>query len=38
MTTPRIYKTEAIVLRQRKLGEADNIVTFFTPTYGKLDA
>jgi DNA repair protein RecO (recombination protein O) len=38
MTTPRIYKTEAIILRQRKLGEAGKIVTLYTPNYGKLDA
>ena len=38
MTVPRLYKTEAIVLRQRKLGEADRILTLFTPAYGKLDA
>ncbi len=38
MAAPRLYKTEAIVLRQRKLGEADRILTLFTPTYGKLDA
>ena len=38
MTTPRIYKTEAIVLRQRKLGEAGKIVTLYTPNYGKVDA
>src|SRR3972149_5664597 len=38
MTTPRLYKTEAIVLRQRKLGEADRILTLHTPAYGKLDA
>jgi DNA repair protein RecO (recombination protein O) len=38
VTTPRLYKTEAIVLRQRKLGEADRILTLFTPAYGKLDA
>jgi DNA repair protein RecO (recombination protein O) len=35
---PRLYKTEAIVLRQRKFGEADRILTLFAPTYGKLDA
>jgi len=35
---PRLYKTEAIVLRQRRLGEADRILTLATPTYGKLDA
>ncbi|MBI1885202.1 MAG: DNA repair protein RecO [Chloroflexi bacterium] len=38
MTLPRLFKTEAIVLRQRKLGEADRILTLYTPTYGKLDA
>src|SRR4030042_4626425 len=38
MPPPRVYKTEAIVLRQRKLGEADKIVTLFTPNYGKLEA
>jgi DNA repair protein RecO (recombination protein O) len=38
MPPPRVYKTEAIVLRQRKLGEADKIITLYTPNYGKLDA
>ena len=38
VATPRLYKTEAIVLRQRKLGEADRIVTLYTPNYGKLEA
>ena len=38
MPMPRLYKTEAIVLRQRKLGEADKIVTLYTPNYGKLEA
>jgi len=38
MATPRLYKTEAIVLRQRRLGEADRILTLFTPGYGKMDA
>jgi DNA repair protein RecO (recombination protein O) len=35
---PRVYKTQAIVLRQRKLGEADKIVTLFSANLGKLDA
>jgi DNA repair protein RecO (recombination protein O) len=35
---PRVYKTDAIVLRQRKLGEADKIVTLFTAHGGKVDA
>ena len=38
MAPPRLYKTEAIVLRQRKLGEADRILTLHTPAHGKLDA
>jgi DNA repair protein RecO (recombination protein O) len=33
----RLYKTEAIVLRQRRLAEADRILTIYTPTLGKLD-
>lgn len=35
---PRVYKTPAIVLRQRKLGDADKIITLYTANYGKLDA
>ncbi len=35
---PRDYKTPGIVLRQRKLGDADKIVTLYTASYGKLDA
>jgi DNA repair protein RecO (recombination protein O) len=35
---PRVYKTVAIVLRHRKLGEADKILTLFTANFGKLDA
>ena len=38
MPPPRVYKTAAIVLRHRKLGEADKILTLFTANYGKLDA
>ncbi len=38
MPRPRVYKTQAIVLRQRKLGEADKIVTLYSPHYGKIDA
>ena len=38
MPPPRVYKTEAIVLRQRKLGEADKIITLYTPNFGKLEA
>src|SRR3990172_10493241 len=35
---PRVYKTPAIVLRQRRLGDADKIITLYTASYGKLDA
>lgn len=38
MDTPKVYKTEAIVLRSLRLGEADKIITFFTPYLGKLRA
>lgn len=34
----RLYKTEAIILRARKMGEADRILTLFTPTIGKIEA
>ena len=36
MPEPRDYKTEAIVIRKTKLGEADTILTFFTPHLGKI--
>ncbi len=35
---PRVYTTEAIVLKRLNLGEADRIVTLYTPTAGKLRA
>jgi DNA repair protein RecO (recombination protein O) len=35
---PRVYKTPAIVLRQRKLGDADKIVTLYSANFGKIDA
>lgn len=34
---PRVTKTEAIVLRYRRLGEADRIVSLLTPHRGKID-
>ncbi len=37
MPQPRVYKTPAIVLRQRKLGDADKIVTLYSANYGKVD-
>lgn len=36
MPRPRNYKTEAVVLRQMSLGEADRILTLYTPDMGKL--
>jgi DNA repair protein RecO (recombination protein O) len=38
MPRPRVYKTQAIVLRQRKLGEADKIVTLYCAHLGRVDA
>ena len=37
MAAPRLYKTEAIILRQRRLGEADRMLTVYTLAYGKMD-
>lgn len=34
---PRVTRTAAIVLRHRRLGEADRIVTLLTPARGKVD-
>ena len=36
MSRPRVYKTEAIVLKHTNLGEADRILTLYTPNFGKL--
>jgi DNA repair protein RecO (recombination protein O) len=36
MSDPREYKTEVIVIKKTKLGEADTILTFFTPRLGKI--
>ncbi len=38
MTKPRNYKTEAIIIKKTKLGEADRILTFYTPNLGKIQA
>jgi len=38
MTRPRTYRTEALVLRQAPLGEADLLVTLLAPEQGKLRA
>ncbi len=34
----RVYKTEAIVLKRTNLGEADKILTLYTPNLGKIRA
>jgi DNA repair protein RecO (recombination protein O) len=36
MSDPREYQTEAIVIKKTKLGEADTVLTFFTPHLGKI--
>ena len=38
MTKPRNYQTEAIIIKKTKLGEADRILTFYTPHLGKIQA
>lgn len=36
MSNDRLYRTEAIVLRRHSIGEADRVLTLFTPNHGKL--
>ena len=38
MSEPRDFKTEAIVIKKTKLGEADRILTLYTPHLGKIQA
>jgi len=38
MTKPRSYQTEAIIIKKTKLGEADRILTLYTPRMGKIQA
>ena len=38
MAQPRVYRTEAIVLRQRPLAEADKVCVLFTPLHGRIEA
>ncbi len=38
MAPPRVYHADAIILRRTDLGEADRIVTLYTPQIGKLRA
>ncbi|MFC2068549.1 DNA repair protein RecO [Chloroflexota bacterium] len=36
MTKPRTFQTEAIIIKKVKLGEADRILTLYTPGWGKI--
>jgi DNA repair protein RecO (recombination protein O) len=36
MPKPRTYQTEAIIIKKTKLGEADTILTLYTPHLGKI--
>ncbi|MFC1991947.1 DNA repair protein RecO [Chloroflexota bacterium] len=36
MSKPRNYQTEAIIIKKTRLGEADSILTFYTPNLGKI--
>jgi DNA repair protein RecO (recombination protein O) len=38
MSKPRTYQTEAIITKKVKLGEADRILTLYTPHLGKIQA
>ena len=38
MSSPRNYQTEAIIIKRVKLGEADRILTLYTPYLGKIEA
>ncbi len=38
MTKPRNYQTEAIIIKKARLGEADRILTLYTPHLGKIQA
>ena len=38
MSRPRNYQTEAIIIKKTKLGEADRILTLYTPHLGKIQA
>jgi len=38
MSSPREYHTEAVIIRKTRLGEADRIITLYSPTLGKIQA
>lgn len=37
MPPPHVYRTEGVVLRQRRLGDADKICVLFTPRLGRIE-
>ncbi len=38
MPAPRTYQTEAVIIKKTKLGEADRVLTLYTPEFGKIQA
>ena len=38
MAQPHVYRTEALVLRQRPLVDADKVCVLFTPLHGRIEA
>lgn len=38
MSKPRNYQTEALIIKKTRLGEADRILTLYTPHLGKIQA
>jgi DNA repair protein RecO (recombination protein O) len=36
MSSPHEYQTEAVIIRKTRLGEADRIITLYSPTLGKI--
>src|SRR5580700_1429490 len=38
MRPSRLYRTEALILRERRIGEADKILTLYSLDRGKFDA
>jgi DNA repair protein RecO (recombination protein O) len=38
MKTPRVYQTEAIIIKRINLGEADRILILYSPDHGKIKA
>ncbi|MFL2776801.1 MAG: DNA repair protein RecO, partial [Dehalococcoidia bacterium] len=38
MTSNRVYRTKAVVLKQMPIGETNRIITFYTRSVGKVAA